>query len=1206
MHCDKYSGRRLWLLVLLIPIVALLSLRPLGAQTVYGSIYGTVLDTSGAVVPNAAILVKSQQKDTSFNAQTNSVGQYRIDHLVPDTYSVTVTASGFKSYTVNNLQVNAGETPKVDANLEVGSVDQSITVSASSEELLKTEHQDVALSIQQETIQDLPIVGQSMSNILLLSPGAYAALGQMGVQAMNPAGGSEFAINGQPVGGANFTLDGTDNTGQTLGYIVVSPAPNTVQEAKVITTSFVAETGRTLGAEIAMQTKSGANTFHGMVGDTRQSAANLARDPYAAAQSAPGNIAPALYNQPEINIGGPILKNRMFFFFDYFGLRQRQGASVTTTLPTAHLEQTCTGAASTSDGRLGCDFGEYITLLGTSLGTIYHQPDATHSAAYAYTNNIIPASEISPQALALLKMLPAPNISNSVYNNYSVNATGAINTNQFTTRVDYQLTPKIHTLGRWTYYRDDLVGHPIFGTAGGTSGVSEAGHGTGRTHSVSLGADDAISDRLLMDFRLGYYEDHLTDDMANPDLNLGTQLGIPGLNGMGYPLSNGSPVFNIATPAGGGTIGSTQLGGAASTPVRQREDQFQLTNNWTRIMGTHTIKVGVDLRYGRENRQESFDSRTGNLTFGTGPTSNNGVGGLGMATFMLGNVSSFIRDVSQVLSPKESQKRTFFYGQDTWRITQKLTVNLGLRWEIYFPEKVDAKGHGALLNLETGLLQVAGYGPYGMAMGQTTNFTDVGPRLGFSYQLNNKTVVRAGYGRSFAQANYGSIFSQVPVENPPVYGTQNLAASTTTGSVFTLAEGPTAPSFPTVPSSGVISVPDGVTPIARRGPRLMLPSVDSWNAAIQRAISSTLTVTATYVGNKGTHTYVGDWMYTFPNSPQAILPSSQAVVNHALYYDPSATASTITSPIDSSHPDIDSNGHTANSNYLRPLYGKFGWSQDVYYNSMSGDTHYHALQISVEKRYDHGLAITGNYSFQKASNYDSANFTVDKKVTYGPTDMNFDQVATIFGFYRTPFGRDGDFFKGVPRWVDALIGGYQLTPSINIASGQHFSIAYTNCSSILPQIAGIRAENAAQPCYPNQSGAFPMKLGKFNPATHSRSYFTPVDMMVPGVNTTSGVFSMPSLDSIGNTKRNAYTGPSTWNVDLAATKTVAIREGKSVQFRVNAFNAFNHINASSPTPYYSQFGFAATIDNPYIGGQIYNKALGTTPRQLNFAAKFQF
>jgi hypothetical protein len=584
------------------------------------------------------------------------------------------------------------------------------------------------------------------------------------------------------------------------------------------------------------------------------------------------------------------------------------------------------------------------------------------------------------------------------------------------------------------------------------------------------------------------------------------------------------------------------------------------------------------------------------MTFTDGPTSQNGLDGLGLATFMLGDVTAFIRDVSQVLSPKERQWRTFYYAQDTWRATQKLTLNLGVRWEIYYPETVDAKGHGALLNLDTGLLQVAGYGPYGMNMGQTVNLSDFGPRVGFSYQLNNKTVVRAGYGRSFSQANYGSIFSQVPVENPPVYGTQSLSAVSTTGTVFTLAQGPPAFPFPTVPSSGVISVPANVTPTARRGPEMMIPSVDSWNASVQRAITSTLTLTAAYVGNKGTHTYLGDWMYAFPNAPQAILPASESSTGQTLYYDPAVPSG------------VDSHGHTSQYNLLRPLYAKFGWSQDVYYYCMCGDTHYNALQISALKQYSHGLSMQGNYSFQHARNYDSGGYYPDKKILYGPTDMNFDQVATIYGFYRLPFGRQGDYFKDVPRWVDALIGGYQLSPSINISSGQHFSLTYTLCSLVLPQPTGstdIRAENATQPCYPNQNGSFPMKLTAFNPATHTRNYFSPVSTLVPVFNPTSGPFSIPDLDTIGNAKRNGYTGPGTWNVDLAATKTVTIHENVSAQFRVDAFNAFNHINASTPSPFYTQFGVPVFIDNP-IAGMIFNMALGTTSRQLDFALKFQF
>lgn len=1170
---------------LLISLVAMLSLRPLGAQTVYGSVNGTVLDQSGAVIVNASVEIKSQEKETLFKAQTNSVGQYRIDHLVPDIYDVTISATGFKSFTVKSLPVNAGDSPKVDANLEVGGLNESVTVNATVEELLKTETQDVSLSIPQEMVQELPLVGRSVNNLILLTPGAYAALGQMGVQALNPAAGSTYTVNGQPVGGVNYTLDGTDNTGPILGYIIINPAPNSVQEARTITSSYNADTGRATSAVFATQTRSGTNSFHGLFSDVRTSGANRARDSYVAAQAPPGGPAPALSNQPEFNIGGPILKQRLFFFFDYFGRRERQGSSVTTTLPTAHVEKTCLGTESTSTGVPGCDFGEYLAL-GDS-GKIY-DPNGN-----AYPNNIIPAAELSQQALNLLAMLPPPNIPGSLFNNHSVNSTSPINTDMFTTRIDGQLNSKMHVFGRWTYYLNDLIGYPIFGLAGGPTGggLGEAGHGWGRTHSLSVGFDDAISSHLLMELRFGYYYDHLTDDMANPDYNLGTELGIPGLNDTGAPLSDGSPVFNINNTVGNQSIGATRLGGSPSTPVRQIEDQFQVTNNWTMIMGTHTLRAGMDLRYGRENRQESFDSRTGNMTFGNGPTSNNGVGGLGWATFIVGKPTSFMRDVAAVGEPKEAQKRTFFYAQDTWRATQKLTINYGLRWEIYFPETVDAKGNGALLNIDTGMLQVAGYGAFGLNMGQTTNFTNFGPRLGLSYQLNSKTVIRAGYGRSYAQANYGSIFGQVPVENPPVYGIQNLSATTPTGYVFNLSEGPPGFVFPTVPSSGLVPVPAGVSPTARAGPRMVLPSLDSWNASFQRAITSTLTVTATYSGNKGTHTYLGNWMYAFPNSPQAVLPASQSITGTTLYYDPFA-------------PSVpDASGHTSNITYLRPLFAKFGWSQDIYYNCNCGDTHFHALQISAEKQYSHGLSITANFAYQKAKNYDAANFFVDKKVTYGPTDMNFDKVFTAYGFYKLPFGREGDFFRDVPKWVDALIGGYQLSPSINISSGQHFSLTYTLCSMVLPQIPSIRAENAAQPCYPNQNGAFEMKL-KRDPVTGQMKYFDALPMMFPG-GPAQGPFSVPALGTIGNSGRNRFVGPSTWNADIALTKTVKIHENVSAQFRVDAYNAFNHTTASAPSPFYTQFGVPAFIDNP-IAGVVFNRALGTTPRQLAFGFKIEF
>lgn len=1167
--------------------------RQLAAQ-VYGSVYGSVVDNTGATVTGATVVVTSEQKGTSSPAQTNEAGQYRVEHLVPDIYTVTVTASGFKSFSVHGLQVNAGETPKVDASLEVGAASEAITVAASATELLKTERQDVTQSIGQDTIQELPIAGQAMNNLLLLVPGAFAVLGQNGVQALNPAGGSSYTVNGQPVGGVNFTLDGTDNTGPTLGYILINPSPGSVQEAKIITSSFDAETGRSTSAVQAIQTKSGGDSFHGQIWDTRKSAANLARNPFIAAQSAPGKLAPALLNQFEVNIGGPILKRRLFFFFDIYDQWQRVGGTVLTTLPTSHLLNTCLGTEATSTGAKGCDFGEYTTLAG-SLGTVY-QANGT-----PYANNIIPAAEISQQSLNVLKFLPTPTIPNSVFNNFSKNTRGTVNTSQYTTRVDYQIAPTIHSFGRWTMYKNDLLGNPVFGALGGPTGVSEAGHGKGITHSVSLGIDDAISSNLLTDIRVGYYNDHLTDDMANPNVDLATQLGIPGINNTGYLLTSGMPGFSISASAGG-AVGALALGTSGSTPVRQREDQYMLANNWTRIMGTHTLRAGLDIRRGLENRTESFSPRTGTMTFGSGPTSNNGIGGLGLASFMRGNVTGFVRTVAQA-APKEVMWRNFFYAADTWRVNPKLVVNVGLRWEIYHPETVDGVGRGSLLNLDTGNLQVAGVGGFGLNMGQKATFRTLAPRLGFSYQFDNNTVIRAGFGRSFSQSNYGSIFTQVPVENLPNYGFQNLTAPSLTSSVFNLAQGPPGFVFPSTPSTGLIRLPNTVTAVARTYPKLTIPTVDSWNVSVQRAITSSLTATVAYVGNKGTHTYVGNWMYAFPNASQPILPASQSVIGQTLYYDPSVPSNTV-NPFNAAYPGIDANGHTANVFYLQPYYAKYGWTQPIDYDCMCGDTHYNALQVTLEKRISHGLALSGNYAYQIAKNYDSGYHLVDKKVTYGPSDTNFDQVATIFGVYRLPFGRQGDFAKNVPRWVDALIGGYQLSPNIRLATGQHFSVNYTNCNALnLPFSAPQNAANAAAPCYPNQTGSLATKLSAFNPALHARTYF-PAAATMTRANPNSGPWSLPSLDTIGNFKRNSLVGPGFWNADVSVTKTVSIYENVNVQFRMNAFNVFNHINPSTPAGN-PQFAGFATVDSP-TAGRITAIANGSTPRQLEFAAKIQF
>ena len=359
--------RGYWQLALLLGFVALLKPCQLHSQTVYGSIYGTALDGTGAVVANAQVEVTSAGKGISVVGKTNSSGDYRIDHLVADTYDVKISAAGFKTFALKKVQVNAGDSPRVDATMQVGSASEYVTVTADSEALLKTETQDISLTITQDTVANIPLQARAANNLILLNPGASTYFGQWGVIPEIGVGGAWYNVDGQPQGSEDFTLDGTDNEDLMLGTIVINPAPDSMSSVKVITNNYSADIGKSNSAVLPMETKSGSNSFHGLVSDFRTSSANLAINPFSAIQSNTRHIPPALNNQMEGNVGGPVLRNRMFFFFDYYGQRGRLGGSNTFNVPTAHLRNTCLGTEATNTGVPGCDFSEYA-LLSTAGG----------------------------------------------------------------------------------------------------------------------------------------------------------------------------------------------------------------------------------------------------------------------------------------------------------------------------------------------------------------------------------------------------------------------------------------------------------------------------------------------------------------------------------------------------------------------------------------------------------------------------------------------------------------------------------------------------------------------------------------------------------------------------------------------------------------------------------------------------------------------
>ena len=1223
---------------------------PASAQSVYGSIFGTVTDASGAAVPNATITVTDEAKGTVVAATSNASGDYNVPHLIPDVYDLKVSAKGFKVFEAKGISVQADTAPRIDPTLEVGAENTTVTVSADSQPELKTDRADVATVFDQQQVSSLPVGDQNFTNLQLLLPGAQK-LGWSHAADENPQASQQIQVDGQAFGGTAFELDGTDNQDPILGIIVINPTMDAVTETKITTQNFDAELGKAVSAVVTAQTRSGTNNFHGSVYDFRTGNANLARDPFTQSSGAvsltnPSGMPPGLKNRFGGSLGGPIMKNRFFFFGDYEAQRQKVGTSAKDTLPTNFATETCLGNKPDSTGGSGCDLSEYLAELGPKA-QIYDttQPfigtdGKTHYPTF--NNNIIPRSYISGSAsapaLALLKMLEpyTANVHpggigdlNGLNNNYNGSGTGLFNSNQWTERLDYTINEKMHAFERFSRFWDTLSGKVMFGQAGGTGfGIGNyGGNSSGANDSLASGMDIAINPKLLTDFRLGYYRYNVIDTKYSTAA-IANQLGIPGINIAGNSFTAGAPGFQIDGLSGGTNnpiFGNDNwLYGAGlginrcNCPLTEREDQFQVVNNWTRVMGNHTIKLGADLRYGRNLRVPSDTDRAGLIEFGTGPTSDPAAsvqGGMGFATYMLGQATHFGRFYSTSTNAKEFQKRTFFYGQDTWRATRKLTLNLGVRWEAYFPETVNGDGNGALLNINDGYLHVAGIGGIPRNLGWSTKLgKQFAPRIGAAYQLNDKTVIRAGYGRSFDTGVFGSIFGHTVTQNLPVLGNQSLNAATSISNVFTLDQGPPAPTILATPKSGLIPNPgSSVTSSARQNP-LTFPTIDAWNLAVQRAVTPTMTLTVAYVGNKGTHTLGdGDSNGTNPNEAAINLPGQFSVNGQALHYDPSVPQNTIAS-----------NGGVQTQNFLQRYYGlslpacrdanyttpseplvtsgMCGWTSSIAYRGDDQNTEFDALQVTLEQRLANGLALTGNYQWDAAFDEQSGFYTWDHKSTHGRDSNTRTQQLTAYGSYDLPFGKGKKFAAGANRVTDLIIGGYQLSGVLSWAGGLPFTLNYGEAGSNVPGSA---------PNYVSvvSGRKLSTSLTGFNAGTKSRTFYA---QQIPCAHTGckagasgnitnatdvaagTGIFVNPGLDTIGNAGRNTMFGPGFFNTDLAVTKSFSIWEQVALKFRVDAFNAFNHINPGNPG------------GNVESAGTITGEGAGGAPRQLEFALRVQF
>jgi outer membrane receptor protein involved in Fe transport len=1164
------------------------------AQAVYGGILGTCTDAQGNAIAGAKVTVTSVAKGSVEETTTNDDGNYTVSHLIPDVYHIRVEATGFKAYEVKAVQVAADTSTKVDAKMDVGSVSQSIEVTGEIPQL-KIDRSDVATSFTSQTIESVPIYNRNFTTFQLLSPGAQLQ-GWGHAASENPQGSRQILTNGQHFAGTGFELDGTDNQDPILGIIVINPNLDSINEVKITSQDYDAEFGKAIGAIVTSQTKSGTNEFHGSLFDFERSNSNFASDPFT--QSKIG-VPSGNWNQFGGTFGAPILKNKLFVFTDYQGQRAHVGGSASDRIPT--------GSERSGD----------FSALGRAIFDPYQTTDATHqtlvldangqpipvgiASRTQFPNNVIPASRLSPQTQNLLALLPVgATLSDPTLNNFSGSGSNVLNFDNFDVRSDYVLNSKTQLFGRYSYQKFLRSGPGLFGEiAGGPalpadSGGQFAGTSNVRNQSLATGFDYTFSPTLLTDFRFGYMRYHVQTAPGGVGTTPAQDAGIPGLN-VDNLYTTGMPYFHVTTTGlpdfnFGYSLGANQC----NCPLLESEHQYQFVNNWTKIHGNHTIKFGGDIRYAYNLRVPSDVHRAGELNFTQDQTQGpGGVGGSGLATFLLGDVSTFGRYVSASTNANETQPRFFFFGQDTIRVTNKLTVNLGLRWEIYKPESVRGTGQGGWVDPLTGEVRVAGQNGIDLTGNTSTDYKHFAPRLGIAYQIDPKTVIRLGYGRSYDIGVFGTIFGHAVTQNVPVLASQEIDTSNGQdfNTAFFLSKGPFALDPATAlggtlatSNCNAITDPTGVDPVTGKftadkpqcvganGLPLLpaglnafvrpfnnrLPTVDAWNATVQRQLTPTITATVSYVGNKGTHTIGGGPDYPFNNAK-----------------------------LEGYNPSLSGQAATDANNARKPFFLNYGWTSGFRYFGNDFNNKYNALQLIVEKRFANGLSFNSNYTFQHAvADLDGGTHAYDPGANYGPNDNYRNHVFIFTQVYQLPFGKGKKFAGNVGRAADLLIGGWELNGTTNFSSGLPFT----------PSLKSCHASSDTGPCRPDKVGS--IKDGTRSGDPNAPGYWyqgtNGVQLLVAGQS--DGPWAQPAVDTFGNIGRNSLRGPRYFDTDLSLFKNFNITERAKAQFQFQFYNIFNHVNLNNPD---------GCVDCG-SGGKITSIAANSQLRSLTYGFKLTF
>ncbi len=1154
------------------------------AQVDTGAILGTIKDSSGGLIPGAQVTLTSNDTGLVLTTTTAASGEYTFSPVKIGHYAVAAEYKGFQRVEHSNVTVQVQQRVVVDFVLPPGQMTQTVQVTGEPP-ALQTQDASVGQVVTARSINNLPLNGRNFTFLAQLAAGVTQD--QQDTRGLGASG--SFSANGSRPAQNNYLLDGIDNNTNLVDFLngtayVVRPPVDAIQEFKVQTNDYNAEFGRAAGAILNATIKSGTNSFHGTLWEflrnDKLDAANFFENA--------GGIPKGEYRQNQFggSIGGPIWRNKTFFFADYEGTRIRQAFPSINTVPT-DLERS---SGYTNLSELLTQGGTRTDVLGRTfpLGQVF-DPSTTRAVGSGFVRdpfpgNILPASRLDPNAIKLLNLYPAPN-SPGLFNNYAANPITQNDVNQGDIRIDQNFSDKDSIFGRVSYSDNpEIIPGPFPGIADGSAFFQGIQSATGSNSVIS--ETHVFSPNVVNEIRAGF--NRIATSRVQPFANT---FGIPqqfGIQGVPQVPSNGGlGTFNIS--------GLTNLGSSQFMPSIEYSNTLQFTDNLTKHAGRHSLKFGYEFQKLRFSILQPPDGRgvwSFSGTYTEVPETSGG--NTGLAQMLLTPISATVPGASNFVGGADNvqasniantdQKRNYHgaYFQDDFQVTPKLTVNLGLRWE-YFGQLIER--YGAQSNfLPSGTpgspsqflmtkrrcntpfspeflaataadnINIVCSDVPGLGHSQLTNFS---PRFGFAYQLTQKLVVRGGYGIFYGGFENSTIETYVdfPFQFNLSYPNlvPNAPVTFPNGSIATLETGISA-----IPLTSAAVQPGGVS-FTGEDYHMKTPYTQGYNLTLQYQLSQNDTVQAGYVGNTVRHLGV----YTNMNSPGEILPPGLNSYSYSPY------------------PDFPNNFTDS---------------------SFAANSFYNSLQTNYERRFSGGLSMLANFTWSKCRTdaVDVLNGTAltgyrafrlpgfGIKGDYGLCDFNIPRVFHFSGSYELPVGHGRHFLSNSPGIVDAVLGGWGTNWILTLQDGQPGTIG-----CVISTTSGYGCNALLVPGQDIYGG--PHNVDHFlNPAAFTS----------PPVATAIGQTDYSPLGGAPT----QFLGPPFHRLDFSLFKAFRMTERMRLEFRSEFFNLTNTPNFGNP-------GAGGNGVNPAPGWNDYTSPssfgkITTTrdgqndQREIQFALKF--